>query len=576
MGMIDGFRQIQKFFSPLLTIALLFLCEGQSIGQDDRAEIQKAIKRGDFDSAMQALGKMPVKQRIEWIDELAEIRPRSDSLVPGQSDVQLGGVEGNERLPGSGFEGGGNGRGGAAIADFRSLINLIETTIDGNWESDGGTNTISEFRSGVWIDSNGLVLARDLKKESRIGEKGQAKELKKGKPSDEIVLPDLGGWQTKSRFRWVSLRKLAEELEARRRGGKVPSMSMELVGGLAQIQAVSYDPSTKDWFLGGPAGGFQLRRDGELVQTETGLPPVLLEDLLSVAPQVFSRQGGFGCSIDPVQERLAAVQSFLQDPSNSKLLAKRPESWVEQVTEKFGPQKVTIYGLPTDSPSSLALLVADQHMKRVGLGLEQGPAGMGDYISLAEKLDSVPGQGLVRWWFAFSKSPIISNADGTHFELPTDSVCVLSDKEWMDANGKRSNGIGTDRAAEAFAKSFSKRFGELQKTYPVYGRLRHIFDLTIAMEIIHRSEHGLGDLDVFRDPTIQPRMSSEPEFVPTVATHRVLASKQIVAMVSGGVVVEPQTIASRIRQGDVTLRSVSKAVPVTSSGSKSSWMFDAD
>ncbi len=36
-----------------------------------------------------------------------------------------------------------NSLGGGAIADFRSLINLIETTIDGNWESDGGTNTIS-------------------------------------------------------------------------------------------------------------------------------------------------------------------------------------------------------------------------------------------------------------------------------------------------------------------------------------------------------------------------------------------------------------------------------------------------
>ncbi len=246
-------------------------------------EVRKAIDRGDFNGALHAVGELPLKQRIEWIDELAEIRPRFSSPIGGANRPEVG------QLPDGDFQAGdgdGNG-GGGAIADFRSLINLIETTIDGNWESDGGTNTITQFRSGVWIDTNGLVQERVLKKGIEAG-----KGVSKGKASDAIVLPDLGGWQTKSRFRWVSLKKLALELESRRRGGKVPSMSMELVGGLARIEAVSYDAATKDWYLGGPAGGFQLRRDGELVQVETGLPPVLLEDLLSVAPQVFAKKGG--------------------------------------------------------------------------------------------------------------------------------------------------------------------------------------------------------------------------------------------------------------------------------------------
>ncbi len=568
MGIISSCKLgASSCFNVLLGLMFLAVGAGIVVGQDMEGEVRKAIDRGDFNGALHAVGELPLKQRIEWIDELAEIRPRSSGPIAGTNRPEVG------QLPDGDFQAGngdGNG-GGGAIADFRSLINLIETTIDGNWESDGGTNTITQFRSGVWIDTNGLVQERGPKKGNAAG-----KGVSKGKASDAIVLPDLGGWQTKSRFRWVSLKKLAVELEARRRGGKVPSMSMELVGGLARVEAVSYDAATKDWYLGGPAGGFQLRRDGELVQAETGLPPVLLEDLLSVAPQVFAEKGGFGCSIDPVQQRLAAVQAFLQDPSSTKLLSKRPEKWVEQVTQKIGPQKVTIYGLPADSPSSLALLVADQHMKRVGLGLEKGPSGMGDYISIAEKLDSIPGQGLVRWWFAFSKSPILSNEDGTHFEIPADSVCVLSDKEWMDANGKRGNGVGTDRAADAFARAFSKRFDELQKGYPVYGRLRHIFDLTIAMEIIRQSEHGFDDLKILGDTSIQPRMTTEPEFVPTVATHRVLSSKQTVAMVSGGVVVEPKEIASRIRKGDVTVRSVTDAVPVTASGSLSSWMFDAN
>src|SRR5690606_27497094 len=52
----------------------------------------------------------------------------------------------------------GGARGGAAMADFDSLIDLITTTVfPDTWLEDGGTGTIDSFPTGVYVDAAGLL-----------------------------------------------------------------------------------------------------------------------------------------------------------------------------------------------------------------------------------------------------------------------------------------------------------------------------------------------------------------------------------------------------------------------------------
>lgn len=538
--------------------------------------IEQAIARGDLKAAIQEVRKLPLEKRLEWIEPLAQVRNQSIPLSTSTSSTskdsgsrsatlrRAEGSKSSEPTDGNG------GHGGGVVADFQSLISLIQGVVEANWDVDGGTDTIQPFSSGVWIDPQGVLQARKKSKELKVG-------VDASKSVDPIALPGSVAWASPNPLRWVSLTRLEERLRERAKRELPASASMELLGGLARIDYVAWDAESREWLIGGPAGGFELNADGDLIHRDTKLPPVLLEDLLSVAPHVLGQRGVFGCSIDPQPSRLADVQRFLADRNSTNLLTRAPDKWTQQVTELLGPQDVTIMGLPKDSPTGLALLIADQHMKRIGLGLEAGPKGMPDYIRIADQLQSLPGQGLVRWWFAIQPQTIETNDAGSVIAIPRQSVQVLSEREWMDANGKRSATVNRDEAADAFAKTFTSRFEDIQIMYPMYGRLRHIFDLTVAMEIIRREQSNPTERFMSLSQTsVQPHALEHATQVPTITTFRKVSGKQVVAMVSGGVVIKPSDALSQtmvVKQS--TMPNVAGLVPEKASDEELNWMLKA-
>ena len=88
----------------------------------------------------------------------------------------------------------------------------------------------------------------------------------------------------------------------------------------------------------------------------------------------------------------------------------------------------------------------------------------------------------------------------------------------------------------------------LQRDYPVYGRLRHLFDLSVALEIVrHEMEAGNGKRFLAIDnPNVQPRLRVTPRELDSVAaTHR-LQNGQMSAMISGGVSIYQSNLADRL------------------------------
>lgn len=445
--------------------------------------------------------------------------------------------------------------GGAAIANYADLIRLIESTVNvDGWQSAGGNSTMMEFRNGVRINPEGLIERFDASKVV-------AKEINPtviGQVPTLVSLESLGEWQKPTSLRWVSLSELDRQLTERKHDRA--SAAMEMLGGLYRIDYVAYDPVSRGWFLGGPSGGLVLTKSGDILNSETNLPPVLLEDLLTIAPHILSSKGEFGCTIDPDPKRLVESNRLVSTTASMKALARNPDRWVEGWRKSLGLQKAKVIGIPQDSPTGYALLIADAHMKRLAFDLEFRPLGLKSYWQEVETFGpSRSEMGLVRWWFSLSDQKIPMDPERSIYHLVASNVQVESEAQMLNDQGKQVVSPISDPAADAYARSFTRSFAKLQREHPCFGRLRHIFDLAVALEIIKlEMEQGKGlPLTFLSNDSVQPHLTTKPIAIDSIASTHELPNGAITAVISGGVSIHLKELRSRIKIDNKSLRTVS-------------------
>jgi hypothetical protein len=438
-------------------------------------------------------------------------------------------------------------RGGGAIADYTSLIQLIESTIDGDWQAQGGTSSMMPYRNGVRIDPKGIIERVDANKlpANTVRLPSKVKPL-------SVSLTKLGEWQTPTNLRWISLHQLDEQI-AERADAFAPAranLAMEVMAGIYRIDYVAYDKTNQEWLLGGPAGDLIWNPSGELLNAESNLPPLLLEDLLSIAPHVLNARGELGCTIDPDPQRLQEAYQMAQSPSALRALQRSPDRWVEQWRQKLGRQQTKVIGLPQESPAGYAMIIADSHMKRLGLELEHRPKSLKSYWQEREVFGgSRTDVGMVRWWFSLTDNKIPMDPDRKIYHFESSNVQVLSEAQMLNAMGGRIAASSPDIAADAFARNFGQNFSLLQRDNPCLGRLRHIFDLAVALEIV-RVEMLRGHGKPFKaiaDARVQPALSHPPLEIDSVASTHKLPDGTVTAIVSGGVTIDVRSIGKRMK-----------------------------
>lgn len=451
-------------------------------------------------------------------------------------------------------------KGGASLANFSELMQLIETTVSPDvWLNAGGTATMSPFRQGVRIDPEGIIERLEPTKiilGNTNNKKPSPPKLQfPNQTSNEdtqptILLANLGLWQSPTDLRWISLRQLDRDLANRIDDGKAASIAAEMLGGLCRIDYVFIDRENNDCWLAGPAGNIAATKRGDLLHRELLLPPVLLEDLLCVAAHVLEGHGEFGCSIDPDPTRLVSAYQMANEKASLRLLSRDPETWVEIWKEKLGRQQANIIGIPQNSPTGFALIIADAHMKRLAFGLEPSTGNVGNYWLESDRRGDAREQSMVRWWFALSNHPIAHDPENHLYQFAKSNVQVLSETQWISSQGQRLVAASPDAAADAFAKNFSNHFDELQKAHPVYGRLRHIFDLAVALEIA-RSEFLAIDappFEILGDPKYSPQLPVAPKSIESIVATRKRKDDSISAIVSGGVSINPKRLTEKLRR----------------------------
>jgi hypothetical protein len=472
--------------------------------------------------------------------------------------------------------GNGNGRGAAANADFDSLIDLIQATVaNDTWaENGGGTAEIRPFPGGVLVDAGGML---------RLKSKADTTKVLTAKRGSAPVAgtTSSGSARQASALRYVSLPRLERELLRRQAAHQAFDPAMLTLAGLRRVRYVFVYPESGDLVLAGPAGDWSVDKDGHIVATDTHEPVVRLDDLLVILRRgKEAAESHFGCSINPRQEALAKTQAFLAASSQKPLEPSHRKQWLEDLRDSVGRQDIEIFGLDPASRVASVLVEADYHMKLIGMGLADGVDGVDSYLSSIHLRpgESPPAMSVLRWWFALKYDTIARSEARDAFELVGQGVRVLSENEMLAEQGQRVHTGASDPLNRQFAESFTAHFAELAKKYPVYGELRNIFDLAMAVAVIQTER--LADRVAWK-PTLLtsgdklrlPR-GNTPREVETVVNHRVINQRLVIAGVSGGVMVAPSDVLRDVRANDSSGKIVERGAPVPKEVAAGAWWWD--
>lgn len=440
--------------------------------------------------------------------------------------------------------------GGETQADFESIMELVTSTVaPDTWTDVGGAGSIKEFANGVYVDAEGLLHKLERAKDAG----GALAKLRAEAARPRSDLPD-GDVRRVSRLRKVSLPRLERAVAERAALGLPPDEAMRRLAGLSKIEFVFVYPETGDLVLGGPAGPTRTDAERRVVSAETGRPVLQLDDLVVVLRHVLGRDDAvFGCSITPTEEGLAATRRFAEESGRKKLPPgdTAREKWIAGLRSALGRQKIDVFGIDPQSRAAQVLVEADYRMKLVGLGLEEGVLGVPSYLSSVRVGSDgrLPALDVLRWWFTLDYGAVAATPDRAAFAIRGQGVRVMSENQFLAATGKREGTGESSPANSGFAEAFTKHFAALAAKYPVYAELQNLCDAALAAAII--KEEKLADaagwsMAWFGDENRYfVAKGNTPQTVETVAAHRTIREKHVVAAVSGGVRIEPAKFAAR-------------------------------
>jgi hypothetical protein len=489
--------------------------------------------------------------------------------LPGQANQGFGnqGFFGPATGPGQG------GQGGAANADFDSLVDLIVSTVEyDTWMENGsGEGEIQPFPTGVYADPEGTLRFSDSALNAVSFKRVPAADLPQ-KQSDA---------RKSSPLRYVSLPRLERAIARHQTQHKPLPAEMLTLAGLQRIEYVLINPTTKDLILAGPAGDWQLDPAGVIVSADSARPVLRLDDLLTLMRR--PGKAAFGCSITPRQQAIALTQEYLNRSAARPIEPSERKGWLTGLRDSLGKQDVEFFGLSPDSHLAMVLLVADYHMKLIGMGLAEGVQGIESYLDTVELQPdgTAPPMAVLRWWFAMAERPIEINTEKNAYKMPTGGVRVLSENELLAARGQRVHTNQSDALNRRFAESFTGAFAEISQKYSIYGELENVFDLALFLSLVDREqllERAGWQPTLFEDSaTLRLPQFGVPREVETVVNHRVIRRKHIIAGISGGVWIDAPARLSTIRRGgrlsDADDRNFHLAKP-QAAGSGDRWWWD--
>jgi hypothetical protein len=413
-----------------------------------------------------------------------------------------------------------------AVAAAVSAISVVEAMAQG-----GGT------AAGIVVDAQGVLRTKT------VADAGLSAERRKA-----AVAALSGDLQKPAALRKVALSRLeAEVAKAAATGRGVPSELTRLAG-LTRVQYVFVYPATDDApgevVIAGPAEPWIEDATGRVLGAISGSPIVLLEDL-AAALRCFApgqpQDRLIGCSIDPRQEGLAAMQEFLRKTGRIN-----PQAGVDEIVtglkNSLGPQRVSVQGVSPASHYAQVLVEADYRMKLIGIGLERPPVALKSWVDLAAG-GAVAANGLQRWYFVPEYQCLRIAEDDLAVELVGRGVKLCCADEVVMPDGRRLDATRASGSAKQFADTFTRKYAELAAKSPVFAQLRNVVDLAVAAAYMQEHDAfgkaGWG-AEKLRDEQACPIETHPKPTEVEPAVHAVWKGNRLLTPIGGGVTMYPR------------------------------------
>jgi hypothetical protein len=197
------------------------------------------------------------------------------------------------------------------------------------------------------------------------------------------------------------------------------------------------------------------------------------------------------------------------------------------------------------------MVAADYRMKRMGMGFEPAPVdGMPSFMHMIRASGRKPASAMPRWWMEPDYEPLLRDADGLAWEIPSATVKTLTENDFFDSSGVRHETGKSDALSQKWAANMTQRYDDLAKAEPVFAELQNCMDLAVVAallvnkDLLARAECDLpmliGECETARLPA--------PKFVASEAG--VMKIRRATLIACGGVKVNPWAVVDNNRQSD--------------------------
>ncbi|HTQ38722.1 MAG TPA: DUF1598 domain-containing protein [Pirellulales bacterium] len=353
------------------------------------------------------------------------------------------------------------------------------TTININNTTNTGTGTGSTtFPSvlvpgvvgGVSVNVDGVLKQQDATQREQV--------LDARRKALQQVPGDLN---QPTKLRMISLRKLDEAIQHCAQTGQPLPDDIRYLAGLQRVQYVFVFPEQHDVVLAGPAEGWKVNEQGEVVGNVSGRPVLQLDDLVvALRSADAARNGGISVSIDPTAEGMQRLNTFL---AQQTVVKNNIEKIAGSMEEALGPQNITLHGVPDTSRFANVLVMADYRMKRLGMNMDPSPVkGMPSYLEMVSP--TVHSVQTPRWWLAPKYDPLATDGEGLAWEIRGPGVQCMSEEDFFTASGQRQVNAVKNPTAQKWADSMTNHFEELAQKDSVFGDLRNCMDLAVAGALV--------------------------------------------------------------------------------------------
>lgn len=431
-----------------------------------------------------------------------------------------------------------------SVLSFLILVTGIHTPVlaqinnggNNNGNNNQNNNQNNQNAGGITIDAAGVISSpfRVTKNSKQLNQR-RIEAL-----AAQTLSADLN---QKSELRKISLVKLEQACrELKEKNQPIPP-EVQYLAGLWRIDYLFVDHENNDLIIAGPAEGFAANAQNRMVGVESGRPPLRLDDLV-IAFQSQERGLITGCSFDAKQENLARMNEYIRR-TNGASSATSAVKRFKTMAKILGMQDVSVTGVPAGSNYARVLVEADYMLKRISIGLE--PSGIREIKSHLATLRG-GGNSTQRWWFTPLYDAFTTTEDRDAFHFSGQRLQMMSQEEFVNQAGQRSDAAHTRLSTTKYAKQFTKYFAKLADQHPTFAELQSITDLTVLAALIkkERLDQRVNWYHRFFSTEVDylVPMGNIPKQVPTAMNYK-KANRLMICLVGGGVTVNARAVVNQ-------------------------------